>query len=362
MLFIVSHFAKNKGTTDYFRDFLISEKREHYYLKHPLPFTEENYSYLLFFDGNNETILKKYRVSKNQLVSQVITPLITIFALSQSKNIRKIIAFGSYNACSAMPFKFLKKIEVIFWGVDYSTKRFHNKILNFIYSITETVASRYSTYVYSVSPRQVDVRVKSHGLNITNSVLVPNGVKSINKVPNFSKYEKIGLVYIGSVTHAHGIIDFVNFFYVDRKIDLPLYIIGDGENLAELKKLISKYKLEGSVFILGYIVADEILPTLVTLQCFLYGLAPYSDKKCDHVFYGDSLKIKEYLNYGISFIVSDVVEVPEDLKSYGYSYDSKSDLARILALINTTSRKVMSNPRSAINKYWWNRIFKDLNI
>ena len=46
MILIISHFAENKGTTDFFIDFLIEQGRDFYLLKHPFSFAEKNYSEL----------------------------------------------------------------------------------------------------------------------------------------------------------------------------------------------------------------------------------------------------------------------------------------------------------------------------
>ena len=59
---------------------------------------------------------------------------------------------------------------------------------------------------------------------------------------------------------------------MERKKDLILYIIGEGEEKKNLKKIISKYKLEKNVFLLGHKknIYEYLLNAKALISCSLW--------------------------------------------------------------------------------------------
>jgi hypothetical protein len=164
-------------------------------------------------------------------------------------------------------------------------------------------------------------------------------------------------LYIGSITDQHGIIKFVKEFYINDKIPYNLYIIGGGEKEDLLDDLIKKNNLSKKIFYMGSRKLNEIINFLKKIDRGLFGIAPYSKEINDHVYYGDSLKIKEYLNYNLPFISSDVVYIPKNLRDFGLIYKNQKELNTILHSKLKTLSIDSQKLKKTMKEYLWENIF-----
>ncbi len=362
-LLIISHFTKNKGTTDYFLEYLRDKKIPYYYLRHPFNFTDLEYSELIYFDSNKEEILQKYKKIKNSIID-----LFRNFRLSYkiskklNKEVDMSIGFGSFNTVPLIYSKGKSNRKVYFWGVDYSRKRFGNPILNKIYLYIETIACKRSDLVIQPTKRQEDSRIQYHKLIIDKSLIISNGINNINFNKDFSKFKDISLIYIGSITPQHGIIEFIEEFYINKAINIPLYIIGGGDKEEELIELIKINNLENNVHFLGFLNQYEIIEFLLKIKERLFGLAPYSDKMNDHVYYGDSLKIKEYLNYNIPFLTNNVTYITDEILEFGYIYDNFEKVREFLMSKAKKFKLNISNKNKILSKYKWDLVLNKIPL
>lgn len=364
MILLVSHFTENKGTTDYFRDFLMKHGVEYYYLRHPFFFADSDFSELIRFDGKQESIERKYRKARHAILDLVRDFFVTLsVSYSLRKRIGRVFAFGSFNVLPFVLFKgFFSKVKVTFWGVDYSSKRFGNLILNRLYLASETLSCKYCDEVYQPSIRQEKARVTRHGLSGDKSSIVPNGIRSIDYFRDRSQNKGIVLIYIGSITPQHGLIGFIRSFYVDKKCGYKLHIIGGGEEEAELKAIIRENGLSREVCYHGSMTQEEIIGFLDSLQEKVFGIAPYDDKVNDHVYYCDSLKIREYLSYGIPYMTPDFISVDTDLTELGFRYGSPDDLERILQKDIPRFHLNVEKTKEVLVRYLWENIFTRVDL
>jgi glycosyltransferase involved in cell wall biosynthesis len=188
-LLVVSHFTKNRGTTDYFLEHLRKNGTIYYYLRHPFNFTKLRYSELIYFNGVEEEIKLRMKKAKNIILDLIRNYIFSFYvSLLLSFRVNKILCFGSFNVLPFLKFKRTLKREVYFWGVDYSTKRFNNKILNCLFLRVETKACKKSDLVINSSQRQKEARVKNHYLNNDKSLVVPNGINRTVFNKDFSRY------------------------------------------------------------------------------------------------------------------------------------------------------------------------------
>lgn len=326
MYFVITHFTKNKGTTDYFCHFLESKNEKYLLLKHPFQNESDLKSSELWeFDGTNKRILKKFKKSSSFIGEMIRNFLITFYiSVRFLGKYKKVIAFWWFNFVPILYTRIFRKITY-FWWVDYSRKRFWNVFLNFLYQLFETVWCVFANKVISCSKRQNQARMDFHFLNIKKSIILPNGVIWEFFEKDFFQFEDVAFFYLGSLTPQHGVLDFVEYFYINVQIKNHLYIIGGGELESDLQKTISENHLD-TVHFLWRKNKNEIRNFLQNIQKKLYGIAPYSDIINDHVFYGDSLKIREYLAYNIPFLVSDIPYIDTDLQKYGIIYDCFEDI------------------------------------
>jgi len=360
MILIVSHYTKNKGTTDFLLDYLKFRKLPYMYLRHPFYSENIRFSELLYWNGKNEkTILKIWKIN-NPILVLAEDFLISLFvSIKLRKNVDKVLTFGGFNFFPFIFFNSFFKRKLYYWGVDYSIKRFESNALNRLYHYFETVACKFSVLAIQLTPRQEKARVKRHGLDRHKSLILPSGVNfiSLNKKtsPN-----QIALLYIGSISQQHGIVDFIKYFYVNNRLPYKLYIFGGGEREQELKKTISKHSLSKEIIYFGVKNQNEIKQFVLDSNNKLFGLAPYDMKKNDHVYYGDSIKLKEYLSYDIPFITSKVAYVYPDIKKFGFVYDDFGNLNDFFnkSIYNFQFNKIEKD--GILQNYLWRNIFDKL--
>lgn len=360
-ILIISHFSKNRGVTNYFTEYLEQIEKPYYYLRHP--FNDESliFSELVFFNGKEGHIIKKFKRSENTMFDLMRNFLVSFYVLFfLRKKVSKIISFGGFNVIPALIFKIFYNVRVIFWGVDYSTIRFKSFILNKLYLFFETISCKYATLVIQPTIRQQEVRIKNHKLNIKKSLIVPNGINFINKIKNDIFSDEIALIYIGSITKQHGVVDFVKFFYVKERIKFKLYIFGGGDNEDELKKIIKENSLSEKIVYFGSKNQGEIKFFIENSKDKLFGIAPYNIKGNDHVYYGDSIKIKEYLSYNIPFMTSSIAYVYLDIKRFGFIYKDFKELKDFFDGPINNFQLNDEKRNKILEKYLWNNIFNKL--
>ena len=359
MILLISHFTKTKGVTDYFVDYLENQNIPYYYLRHPFNDSELKCTELIHYDGKKKSIIKKYKRFKYSSIDLIRNFLITkwVIILLRSK-ITKIFGFGGFNVVPAILFKKLFSCKLYFWGVDYSRKRFGNIFLNDLYLFFETLSCKYCSAVINQTKRQEEARIQFHNLNRNKSIVITNGIEMVYINKDFSKYNEPAFLYIGSITNQHGIIDFINYFYVENNFPYILYIIGGGEEMKILKRIIKNYNLDKKIYYLGYKNQHEIVNFLLRLNKKLFGIAPYSDRLNDHVYYGDSLKIKEYLNYNLPYITSSVTYIPKKLQKFGITYNSLRELSESLETKLHHFCLNIKEKNEKLSTYKWENIFR----
>ena len=361
MILVVSHYTRNKGVTDFFLDHLESIGLPYMYLKHPLYFENIKFSELIYFDGFKCSVLLKIRKVNNLILSLIEDFVISIFiSIKLGKRIDKVISFGGFNFFPFIFFDLFLKRKLYFWGVDYSTKRFDNKILNKLYFYFETISCKFSTLVIQTNIRQQTARINRHGLDINKSLILPNGVNFVSSDRNILINE-IALIYIGSITKQHGIIDFVKFFYGNKKINYKLYIFGGGECENELKAIINSNPFFNTIMYFGEKNQYEINEFIKNCGYRLFGVAPYSEKYNDHVYFGDSIKVKEYLSHNIPFITSRVTYLAPDIEQFGFVYDNFEELNIFFGEPIGEFRFDEKHKNTILKRYLWCNILSKLN-
>lgn len=357
---IISHYAESKGVTDYYLDFLEKNNIKYYFLKHPFYFSNLEFTELIYFDGNKKLILKKYKKLNLEVLNLIYNFFITLYIIFRYNFFSKIISFGSFNTIAPILLKLFFNYKVYFWGVDYSKKRFNFLLLNMLYLFFESISCIFSDKIISLNKKQERIRIKDHYLSKKKSYIIPNGFSNKNLDKNFSKFEKIAFIYIGSITNQHGIINFVKFLYLENKIKIPLFIFGDGEENNKLNNLIIKGNLDHLIYCFGFKNEFEITKFLKENNYKFFGIAPYLNSYSDHVIYGDALKIKEYVSYKINFISSNIIQIDKNFCKYGLIYKNSNQLLDIinkLEFINYKEIKLLE-----LENFSWNNIYSNYDF
>ncbi|HDN58414.1 MAG TPA: glycosyltransferase family 1 protein [Candidatus Marinimicrobia bacterium] len=114
---------------------------------------------------------------------------------------------------------------------------------------------------------------------------------------------------------------------VNRKEGVKFYIVGgidDPDYLTELKKLVTKYKLENSVFFIGR-VADEKLSELYRKAKLFY-------LPSEHEMFG--IVFVEAMAHGLPIVASNVAAIPEVVGAAGMLFDPENYISHANAIIN----------------------------
>lgn len=359
MILINSHFSKNKGTTDFFIDFLSKKGESFYVLKHPFDVSDKKEIELYFFVGEDYSLVSSYKKSDSFLFNLFKDLIISLWvSIKLRSKVTIIFGFGSFNIFPFILTDIFFKRKKIFWGVDYSRKRFSNAFLNKTYLLLETVSCLYADFVISVTQRQETARIKYHKLHKNKSIICTNGIIPNELVFNKKNDGEYKMIYIGSITEQHGVIDLMLNFFMKNNLKYPVDIIGSGNGVDKLKQIITSGEIGSNTKYLGFMSQKDIYEYIKSSEYKLIGIAPYSDKFDDHVYYGDSLKIKEYLNYYIPFLVSDLVYIPTELLGYGIVYHTYDDLTEKLKNLDSLFPKI-EEVKNTLQDYSWNTLFSD---
>ena len=359
MYLIIAHFTRNKWTTDYLLDYLRKNKKSYYFLRHPFWFEKDlKYSELIYFNWNNEKIIWKYKKCDNETLDLLRNFILNFYIwFKLIWKYKKIIGFWSFNVVPNLFFRLFWK-EIYFYWVDYSTKRFWNKILNWIYKVFETLSCKFSNKVFSSSERQKQARIKFHWLSKNKAIVINNWINFENFKKDFSKYKELWFFYLGSITKQHWIIQFIKYFYIKNKINIPLFIIWWWEEENNLIKIIKENNLKNLITFYWRKDKEEIKSILTNIDKKIFWIAPYDDKDNDHVYYGDALKIKEFLIYNIPYIVSSILDIQNDLKEFWIVYNNFDELLKILNSWNLENFSLdVKQKNKVLENYSWNSLF-----
>lgn len=352
-LIIISHFAENAGTTDYFINDLKNKKYSFFYLRHPLPMSGLKYSELIGYVDGEIVSKKKYLSPKLYAVKTIFEIIVNLWIVSSlifTNQVKIIIAFGSFNAASSIMFKIVGR-KIVFWGVDYSDERFQNFIINSIYKATETFACIFSDLVIQPTKSQLESRLKHHHLNKKKAIIVPNGItKIVIKNRKITDWQPV-FVYIGSLSTHHGMKEFLDM--IQKLIpEVNVEIFGSGEQLSLMKEF-AHYK--NNIIVHGAKDPNFINEYIAVSHKNYIGVAPYLHS--GHVIKGDSLKIKEYVNLGLPYVSSDAIYITPELKKFGKIYTDNKSFEDLVTMHVYKMRFDYLRRQEIIAKLDWNYIF-----
>ena len=294
---------------------LADKKSDFYYLRHSLDGRLNSMLYE-YKSGRVSKERKLWTIRKISVLRYTTEILSSIFVLSLISIDKKIFYVGA-DPLNAFIGVMLKKIgrfkKTIFYTTDYSPKRFSNKLLDTIFKKIDQYDIKYSDAVWNVSSRIYKIREKQ-GLKKEKNIIVPNVPSSQYKQYLKNKKEEFSLITLGIVGEQ---LDYVGVFeaIVKLKKEFPkikFKIIGNGPKLEEYKKITKTKGIEQYVDFLGYLVHDKSLEQISKSGV---GLALYNGK-WGFNYYGDSMKCREYLCFGLPIISTDTHSTVDDIKNF----------------------------------------------
>lgn len=217
--------------------------------------------------------------------------------------------------------------SLISFTVDYSPKRFENRLFNSLYHFLDRLALRYSDKAWAVSGRIYDLRIKQ-GKMAKDLLLVPNA-PAIKDVRNLVKKNTspFNLITIGTISMA---LDFTLIVEVLDELQkkfpkVKLTIIGGGKGMNNLKDFIKRKKLTGSITLPGSMSHEEVFKILSNHGI---GIAIYTDN-APWSFYSDSMKARDYLALGLPVVISGNIGTAEEIEKNSAGIVVKKNLKSI---------------------------------
>lgn len=318
-LYIISHADRGsnfRGPTDVIVDNLQEMNVPFFLIEHDLCGKEDTFIFYFANDGTKSIAKTISRSSKNKFIRYIEEyRLNKKIAKDFFKEDGILICVNPLNALAGVSIKKQKKIyKTIFISADYTKNRFGNFLLNYLYCWIDKYASLNTDITGSVSTRIQSMR-KKIGLPDQRNLFFPNTPPE-NLLNHFKSEHKAehSLVSVGSLSNQLSYYTMFEAIEILRKKypDITLRIIGGGEKEKEYKEYIIKQGLEGNVIFLGRMEHVNVLKTVSQSQI---GLALYSGE-WDFNYYGDSMKIREYVGLGLPVITTDTHSTVDDIKNY----------------------------------------------
>jgi glycosyltransferase involved in cell wall biosynthesis len=248
--------------------------------------------------------------------------IVSFFVINKINTLPIFVGINTFNAFIGLVLrKFGKVDKVIFYTAEYSLNRFNNKLFNKLYLSMDRYCARYSNEVWNPSTRIMEVRRKTK-YHAAKQLFVPNTPSG--QKPTTYKYTKIRkMILVGTLSRKA--INFDLIFHTLQKLIvlhpyLRLFIVGSGPDELWIKSRIKDFNLTHNVVLLGYQTHDIVLKTI--RKCDL-GLAIYSGLE-SWTYYGDSMKIRDYLACGVPVVMTDTCSTADDIRNQKVGYIIKT--------------------------------------
>lgn len=378
---IISHFSfKDQGKGAVFpqniRSFLLKKIGKLTYIDHPFPQSNFPASQMTIYESGAKTYqLTTPKFELPTLILFIYQLFLTIFFL-----IRKPIKYDLCIACdnlSSISVLLLRGIglikKIVYYGVDYTPKRYSNPLLNNLYQYMDKLACRISDRNWIAVENIIIAKVKN-GLDLKRCApfqIVPIGfgkegifIRPIKKVNRFN------LVFVGVLYEKQGLQLVIKVLpkLIKKFPKVHLTIVGSGPFETQIKKLVEQQVVSSYVTFTGYISNHQEIVKLLSDSGI--GLAAYNPSLGDFTYYADPSKIKLYLLCGIPVITTKVPPIAKEIikRKAGFVIDySEDDLIKALENLlkdNKTYSKFRENALKMAKSYDNNLIldkaFKEL--
>ncbi|SDG82011.1 Glycosyltransferase involved in cell wall bisynthesis [Selenomonas sp. WCT3] len=149
------------------------------------------------------------------------------------------------------------------------------------------------------------------------TICISNGVKMDERLDEFTENDEVNIIAVSNLAFWHGydraIEGLNNYYSSGGKENIILHIVGTGNELKKLKRIVDKYNLGDKVIFYGRKSKDELIELYKICKIGMDSLGRHRSK----VYYNSSLKSKEYLMKGL-LVVSAVKNELDYEENYPY--------------------------------------------
>ncbi|MEA3451752.1 MAG: glycosyltransferase, partial [Bacteroidota bacterium] len=195
------------------------------------------------------------------------------------------------------------------------------KIQNFWLKIEKFILPKIK-YAYTVCDSLANYYYKKYGLQMK---VVRNVPKQIKCEEFRLKKDKKVVIYQGSVNFARGLEDIISAMQYLEKVEL--WIVGNGDIIDELKKLVEKLKLENRVIFHGRVKFEDLCKYTKNADL---GISIEKNVGLNY-YYSLPNKIFDYIHAEIPILCSDFPEMIKIIKKYNVGTVLKTRIDREIA-------------------------------
>lgn len=307
-------------------------------INHPSVFTVNNLTY------NHQSFFNIPFVWIEEFIMNII------WVLKSHVKYDLAIASDPLNFFSCYVIKILNKTDKIqFHSTDYSLPRFDNHIFENIYQWLYKFALKKADIVTVVSQRMRDHTTIVLGYNQSNIFLLPNS-PYFTEVPKIELKKKMTnqLVILSGIfenqVNMNNLLLFLKL--VKKKYpDIILNIIGHVENNSI--NIINKKGFKNNLVFYGNLEYGKAIQKMA--QSYI-GITLYK-KSNSYMYYGDSLKIREYAAAGLPIVCDNIYGTAEEVKKYdaGFVYHTTQEMVSAVDQLITNKKLYKTKSEHALS-------------
>lgn len=358
------------GAPQALRDYLVGKHgKELVYLSHPILPENTTSQKAIYKEGNLYHSSSFVRPSGNAWWFGVdfFTTIVWVIRLCGTYDV--YIGVDPLNCLSGLVLRSLGLVKcVIFYSIDFTPKRFRQKILNDLYHGIESLCVRFTDVRWDISPRIAQGRQKFLGLKQKDypAMVVPVGMWEKDIASPHTNFDPHRIAFIGHLLKKQGVdkvLEAVSL--VKKKVkNISFLIIGGGEEESRLRLMAKKLHIENNVEFSGWMWDQgEIKKRLSGCAFAVATYDPRGAKEDNFTYYADPTKIKTYLSCGLPVIMTDVSYNAKMLQNEGctqiVSY-AASAIAKAMMMWIDDAAKLEKARKSAITTahgFIWDNIF-----
>ncbi len=261
-----------------------------------------------------------------QYIFESLVTLIMFKKLAKTVgNFELAICFDPLSFANIFIFKKIYGVKkVIYYNVDFSTKRFKNWALNFIYLKFNKWAYKKSTFFLYLTDSFTAIidpydkyKSKSFLLRHTSSEYSP--VQPLKKIP-------FSIVFAGSLSYTTDFTQVIAGLELLKKdgVDFVLDVYGDGDQKGKIVAQFQNSIVKDSVRFMGTVENDILLNDI--LPQYLIGIAPYISEgenvETNHIFLCTdiSTKMVDYISRGLPVVSTHLCQAFEVIEHNKFGF------------------------------------------
>lgn len=260
---------------------------------------------------------------------------------------------------------------VIFYSIDFTPRRFPQRILNSMYHGIESLCVRLADIRWDISPRIAQGREKFLGLRQKDYpvVVVPVGLWEKDIASPNANFEVHRIVFVGHLLKKQGVDKALEAVAIVKKKvkDISLLIIGGGEEEGRLRLLADKLQLGNNVEFTGWMWDQGKIRTLLLRGAFAVATYdPRGSQDDNFTYYADPTKIKTYFSCGLPVIMTDVSYNAKTLQKDGcaqvVSYSAPAIANAMMGWIDDAEKlgKARKAAISVAHGCTWEKVFTNV--